>query len=129
MKTIKLITLSLLFFAGGKLAAQNNIVVNNTWFTGGSADFVYTPSPCSVFTMPFPAFGSNTLPYFCAANPTSVVLTFNDPSCPPALNPRSVTIPVPALLPTTVVYTGCNGIRYNFTLDYPGSTSWRITIN
>jgi len=126
MKALKLIILALLVFAGEKLMAQNVIITNNTWFAGGAAAFHYTS--CPILSVPFPPFGSQTQPYTCAANPTQVVVTFNDPSCPPALNPRTVLIPVGSTLPVTMGYIDCNGAPYTFTLNQVGP-DWTLDIN
>lgn len=125
MKTLKLIILSLLVFAGEKMVAQNITVTNNTLLAGGAAAFHFTS--CPIISVPFPIFGSQTQTNTCSTSVLSqVVVTFNDPSCAPTL--KTITIPA-GTLPAVVTYTGCapGFVTYSFTLDLVGA-DWTLDI-
>jgi len=123
MKTIKLIILSLLIFAGERLAAQS-VLINNTAINSGTAKYDY--AACGTTILPVLSYRTIS-GGGCPGTLNSVIVEFDDPYCASWLNPKSVTL-LTTSLPFVVPYTGCNGFSCTFTLDSSGGT-WVVTID
>lgn len=125
MKVLKVLILSIIFFAANDVVAQNQLRVTNNTPTNISMNFNFA-APCAAVGMVLPATSNQVASYCPGGTLVSFDISFTDNSCSPP-QPVNVTVNYTSN-PTNYIYTKCDGTVIHFHVSFNGS-DYQVDIN
>lgn len=117
MKILKVLILSVIFFAASDVMAQNQVVVHNNTLENYTLKFNFA-TPCAPVNLNAPGPTVVAAPYCTGGTLVSFDISFTDNTCSPP-QPVSVTVNYTSN-PTSYLYTRCDGTIIHFNVHFNG---------